>query len=56
MVTSILILIAVLIGIPVMGVVIWNLLKLFWAIVSDVGGLVYAFLVVGAVLFFAAML
>ena len=42
--------ILIVVGALIAGVVAWKLLGFLWAIISDVGGLIFAFLVVGVVI------
>lgn len=43
---TILIILAIILAIPVGLVVAWNLLKLLWALISDLAGLIFAVIVV----------
>jgi len=47
---TILILLAVIVGVPVACLVAWNLFKIFLAIISDLAGLICAFIVIAVVL------
>jgi hypothetical protein len=45
MVTTILMVLAAIVAIPIALIVAWNFIKLFFAIISDVAGLIFSILV-----------